>query len=124
MQDIIDQIKGRIEVTERELTGQRQAAAAIPETERHLARLQAALKALNSKQTPEGRKRIGEAAKQRKPKPDVSVAAASAAPQCGECHGFGTMGTATAPCTADGCEAHVCGACSPSHNARWHQEVA
>lgn len=132
--DILDQLHDRLQTAEADLATAKEAATRIGEIEAEIERLDAALKALGSPQTPSGRKRIGDgAAKRRKPKstmPAVPVGQAATAPQCSECHGFRTRGTATTPCTAiftsstEGCDAHVCGACWASHQARWHREAA
>lgn len=130
MKPIIEAIDARIADAKDALIEAMRSESAIPVLRAEVERLEAARKALTARQTPSGRKRIGEGvAKRAKVKaPSVPVghgsASASASPLCAECKGMGTMGTATAPCTVDDCEAHVCTACVASHNARWHREVA
>lgn len=124
---LIADIKSEIETATTALEIAKDHAATIPDLEATIERLRDALKSLTAPQTPSGRKRIGEGAAKRAkatPRAKVPVGEAATAPQCVECRGLGTMDTATTPCTVAGCDAHVCGACWPSHNARWHREAA
>ena len=119
----IEQLRDDLQTSEADLETAKEAASRIPEIEGEIERLKAAMTALGAPQSPAGRKRIGDAQKKRTrgPKPPVPVTP-TVEPQCFECKRYGGWG-AVPPCPADSCEASVCAACLPKHNARWHQEA-
>lgn len=117
MQEIIQAIESDLERLRDELAEAKAAAARVKAIEAATERLTAALTALQAPQTPAGRKRIGEARRKRKP------AAPDPAPTpsvCCECRSAAAMFS----CPEPDCDAYVCGACKPSHDARWHKAVA
>jgi chromosome segregation ATPase len=66
MQHLIEAITAEIKDRTGKLAEAKQAALAVPELEADISRLQASLKALDARQTPKGRKAIGDAVRARK----------------------------------------------------------
>ena len=121
---LISDLDTRIVSAKTELAEARQAASLATELEAELSRLEAARKALAAPQSPDGRKRIGQA---RRKKMEPISEAAQLAPngmQCSQCHKPGNLASLLI-CPADDCEGSLhLGPCYDTHYRRFHLEGA